>query len=106
MCIFYQRYTLADGGQSIYHTVFKSDQEITCADETKGYLLIYCVHGAIEAFDERFHIKLKNQSFHCVEYANSSEYKIFYYFTKQFYDEPFVGIQVADFSNGIRSIFC
>lgn len=63
MCIFYQRYTLADGGQSIYHTVFKSDQEITCADETKGYLLIYCVHGAIEAFDERFHIKLKIKVF-------------------------------------------
>lgn len=48
-CIFHQRYALAGGGQSAYHTVFKSDQEITCADGTKGYLLIYCVHGALEA---------------------------------------------------------
>lgn len=48
-CIFHQRYALKDGTQSAYHTVFKSDQEITCADKTKGHLLIYCVHGAVEA---------------------------------------------------------
>lgn len=58
----------------------------------------------LSEFDERFHTKLENQSFHCIEYANSSGYKVSYYFTKQFYDEPFVGIQITDFSNGFDII--
>lgn len=55
-------------------------------------------------FDEKFHTKLEDKHFHSVRYTNSSGYKVSYYFTRQFYDEPFKCIQVTEFKNGFDLI--
>lgn len=54
----------------------------------------------LNQFDEKYHTSLENKKFQYYEYGNSLGNKVTYYFEKQFYDEPFIKIQISEFSDG------
>lgn len=54
----------------------------------------------LNQFDKKYHTRLENKKFQYYEYGNSLGNKVTYYFEKQFYDEPFIKIQISEFSDG------